>query len=42
MARKTTTVKSKAKTAKPAARAAKTKKWVYLYFDPKEVVAAQK
>ena len=42
MARKTTTVKSKAKTAKPAARAPKAKKWVYLYFDPKEVAAAEK
>jgi pyruvate,orthophosphate dikinase len=42
MARKTTIVKSKAKTAKPAARAPKTKKWVYLYFDPKEVAAAEK
>ncbi len=42
------TVKSKAKSAKPAAkkagvaRTAKAKKWVYLYFDPKEVAAAEK
>jgi pyruvate, orthophosphate dikinase len=42
MARNTTTVKAKAKTAKPAAKAAKIKKWVYLYFDPKEVAAAEK
>ncbi len=42
MARKTTPVKSKAKTAKRAARAPRAKKWVYLYFDPKEVAAAEK
>ena len=42
MARKTTTIKSKARSARPAARAPRAKKWVYLYFDRAEVAAAVK
>ena len=42
MARKTTTVKPKARSARPAAGAPRAKKWVYLYFEPKEVAAAEK